>query len=66
MPNMPLAERLRPKNLDEYIGQQHLVGVIVNQVSAEVNHPVNAQLVVFSNLHNMNYVFLQNYRKPVT
>lgn len=22
----PLAERLRPKNLDEYIGQQHLVG----------------------------------------
>lgn len=26
MPNMPLAERLRPKNLDEYIGQKHLVG----------------------------------------
>ena len=26
MPNMPLAERMRPKNLDEYIGQQHLVG----------------------------------------
>ena len=23
---MPLAERMRPKNLDEYIGQQHLVG----------------------------------------
>ena len=22
----PLAERLRPKNLDEYVGQQHLVG----------------------------------------
>ena len=22
----PLAERLRPKNLDEYIGQTHLVG----------------------------------------
>ncbi|MDD4923087.1 MAG: AAA family ATPase, partial [Bacteroidales bacterium] len=22
----PLAERLRPKNLDEYIGQKHLVG----------------------------------------
>jgi len=22
----PLAERLRPKNLDEYIGQEHLVG----------------------------------------
>ena len=22
----PLAERLRPKNIDEYIGQQHLVG----------------------------------------
>ncbi|MBN1251171.1 MAG: replication-associated recombination protein A [Bacteroidales bacterium] len=24
--NIPLAERLRPKNLDEYIGQTHLVG----------------------------------------
>ena len=26
MANQPLAERLRPKNLDEYIGQKHLVG----------------------------------------
>lgn len=26
MSNQPLAERLRPKTLDEYIGQQHLVG----------------------------------------
>ncbi len=26
MPNIPLAERLRPQNLDQYIGQQHLVG----------------------------------------
>lgn len=26
MSNLPLAERLRPKNLDEYIGQKHLVG----------------------------------------
>ncbi len=26
MPNLPLAERLRPRNLDEYIGQKHLVG----------------------------------------
>ena len=24
--NIPLAERLRPKTLDEYIGQEHLVG----------------------------------------
>ena len=24
--NKPLAERLRPRNLDEYIGQEHLVG----------------------------------------
>ncbi len=24
--NIPLAERLRPQNLDEYIGQQHLIG----------------------------------------
>ena len=26
MPNIPLAERLRPRTLDEYIGQEHLVG----------------------------------------
>lgn len=26
MNNIPLAERLRPKTLDDYIGQQHLVG----------------------------------------
>ena len=26
MGNQPLAERLRPKTLDDYIGQQHLVG----------------------------------------
>src|SRR5690606_29125143 len=27
MPNLaPLAERMRPQNLDEYVGQQHLVG----------------------------------------
>lgn len=25
-PNIPLAERLRPQTLDEYIGQKHLVG----------------------------------------
>lgn len=25
-PDAPLAERLRPKNLDEVIGQQHLIG----------------------------------------
>ena len=24
--NIPLAERLRPRTLDEYIGQEHLVG----------------------------------------
>ncbi len=26
MANIPLAERLRPKTIDEYIGQEHLVG----------------------------------------
>ena len=24
--NTPLAERMRPKSLDEYVGQEHLVG----------------------------------------
>jgi len=26
MNNLPLAARLRPKNLDEFVGQEHLVG----------------------------------------
>ena len=26
MSNQPLAERLRPKTLEDYIGQEHLVG----------------------------------------
>jgi putative ATPase len=26
MQNMPLAERLRPKHLDEYVGQEHILG----------------------------------------
>ncbi|MDE6240208.1 MAG: AAA family ATPase, partial [Muribaculaceae bacterium] len=26
MSNAPLAERMRPRTLDDYIGQQHLVG----------------------------------------
>ena len=26
MPNIPLAERLRPQQIDDYIGQAHLVG----------------------------------------
>lgn len=25
-PNAPLAERMRPRNLDEYVGQEHLIG----------------------------------------
>ncbi len=25
-PDMPLAEKLRPKHIDEVIGQQHLLG----------------------------------------
>ena len=24
--NTPLAERMRPKNLEEYVGQEHLIG----------------------------------------
>ena len=26
LPNQPLAERLRPRDLDEFCGQEHLVG----------------------------------------
>jgi len=37
--NSPLAERVRPKNLDEYIGQEHLVGnnaVLKRQIDAKM------------------------------
>lgn len=36
----PLAERLRPKTLDEYIGQKHLVGpgaVLRKMIDADVS-----------------------------
>ena len=26
MPGAPLAERMRPRTLDEYVGQEHLLG----------------------------------------
>ena len=26
LPNAPLADRMRPRTLDEYVGQQHIVG----------------------------------------
>ncbi|MDR1896146.1 MAG: replication-associated recombination protein A [Prevotellaceae bacterium] len=38
MENTPLAERLRPKTLDEYIGQKHLVGkgaVLRNMIESD-------------------------------
>ncbi|MDR2423759.1 MAG: replication-associated recombination protein A [Prevotellaceae bacterium] len=38
MENVPLAERLRPKTLDEYIGQKHLVGanaVLRNMIESD-------------------------------
>ena len=38
MENIPLAERLRPKTLDEYIGQKHLVGkgaVLRNMIESD-------------------------------
>ena len=27
--NQPLADRMRPKDLDDYVGQEHLVGEIL-------------------------------------
>lgn len=41
----PLAERLRPKNLDEYIGQEHLVGV--NSVLFNVIKSGNIPSIIF-------------------
>ena len=39
----PLAERLRPKTLDEYIGQKHLVGP-----GAILRKMIDASLLLFS------------------
>ena len=37
---LPLAERMRPKTLNEYIGQKHLVGegAILRQMIEFLNH----------------------------
>ncbi len=41
-PNQPLAERIRPKNLDQFIGQKHLVGKhAVLRTMLEANHLVS-------------------------
>ena len=37
------------------LGKQHLVGIVVNQVGPEIDHAVNTQLVIFSNLHSLRY-----------
>jgi putative ATPase len=39
MSNIPLAERIRPKNLDDFIGQEHLIGkkgILINSISNKV------------------------------
>src|SRR5262245_57773352 len=42
MANVPLAERLRPKKLDEFVGQEHLVGIDKSiRVAIEQKHPMS-------------------------
>jgi putative ATPase len=39
MSNIPLAERIRPKNLNDFIGQEHLIGkkgILINSISNKV------------------------------
>lgn len=39
MSNIPLAERIRPKNLDNFIGQEHLIGkngILINSIKNKV------------------------------
>lgn len=39
MSNIPLAERIRPKSLDDFIGQEHLIGkkgILINSISNKV------------------------------
>ena len=39
MPNIPLAERIRPKNLDDFIGQDHLIGengILINSIKNKI------------------------------
>ena len=45
------------------LGQQHLVGIIIDEIGAEINHSVDAQLVEFSNLHNKTGIFFAKFVK---
>ncbi|WP_432411619.1 replication-associated recombination protein A [Rasiella sp. SM2506] len=44
--NTPLAERIRPKNLDEYLSQQHLVGP-KGSLSSQLNTGVLSSLILW-------------------
>ena len=45
------------------LGQQDLVGIIIDEIGAEINHSVDAQLVEFSNLHNKTGIFFAKFVK---
>ena len=47
------------------LGQQHLVGILVNQISAKINHSVDAQLIIFSNLHIETMIFFAKFVKKI-
>ena len=36
--NAPLADRMRPESLDEYVGQQHLIGE--NKILRTLGHKI--------------------------
>ena len=40
------------------LGQQHLMGVVVNQIGSEVDGAVDAQLIIFSNFHSLSIIDL--------
>jgi putative ATPase len=44
--NTPLAERIRPKNLDEYLSQQHLVGT-QGSLTSQLNSGVISSLILW-------------------
>ena len=44
--NTPLAERLRPKTLDEYIGQSHLIGPL-GSLNASIKSGIIPSLILW-------------------
>ena len=50
---------------DVALGQQHFMGIIIYQIGTEIDCSVNAQLVIFANLHIKSVYFFAKFGKKI-